>query len=260
MAQLQLSFAGAGRVAEALCLEMYNRGFKILQIVSESSSGGKSLASKCNASWSSALNFEDNNDLIIVAVPDSRLKEVLSGIACPENSIVVHTAGSYGLDIFPSRIKNKGVFYPLQTFTKGRKINFTELPFLIETSLPETGDILKTIAASLGSKVFFAGAEKRRMLHLAAVFVCNFTNHMLTAGKEIAAQGDMPFDLLEPLITETIHKAIENGPEFSQTGPAVRKDMNTINMHLDLLSFSPELKEIYNVVTSSIINHYKKES
>ena len=116
---------------------------------------------------------------------------------------------------------------------------------------------MKILAESIGGQAHFTDTEQRRMLHLAAVFVCNFTNHMLTAGKEVALRAGFPFEVLNPLIEETFLKAIDNGPENSQTGPAVRNDLNTIEKHLELLSFSPELKRIYNEITHSIIKYYK---
>jgi len=188
------------------------------------------------------------------------LEKVLSSIKCSEHTVVAHTAGSYGLDIFPVHLNNKGVFYPLQTFSKGRNINFNDLPILIEASKPGTGKILKDIAEAIKGKVHFIDTEHRKRLHLAAVFVCNFTNHMLVAGKEITSGVGLSFELLEPLIRETISKALENGPENTQTGPAARNDLNTIEKHLELLSFSPELQKIYKEVSQSIINHHFNKS
>ena len=184
------------------------------------------------------LVFPDSTKIIIIAVPDHRLKSVLGSIRCSQETLVAHTAGSFGLDIFPEQIKQKGIFYPLQTFTKGRKVSFIDLPFLLESSDDESSEILKSIAESIGGKVHFVDTEQRRMLHLAAVFVCNFTNHMLTLGKEWRSKGDFPFEILVPLIKETISKAMDLGPENSQTGPAIRHDQNTIEKHLELLSFS----------------------
>jgi predicted short-subunit dehydrogenase-like oxidoreductase (DUF2520 family) len=260
MAHYNVSFAGAGRVAGALCREMHSAGINIRQIVSESVTNGKFLADSCKASWSSDLIFYDPVDIIIVAVPDHKLHQVLNSIKCPGNALVVHTAGSFGLDLFPEEMKNKGVFYPLQTFSKGRKISFRDLPIFVEASDPQTTSTLKKIAEVLGGKVYIVNTEHRRMLHLAAVFVCNFTNHMLTAGKEIISKAGLSFEVLEPLIRETISKALEIGPEVSQTGPALRNDQNTIAEHMDLLSFSTEFQEIYKEVTQSIIEYYKKSS
>lgn len=257
MDEIGISFAGAGRVAGALCKKLFLSGFKIDLIVSESESGARKLSELCQASWSSELVYPESTNLIIVAVPDQKLKGVLSKIRCKSNTIIVHTAGSIGMDVFPEKLKFKGVFYPLQTFSKERQPDFSTLPFFIETSDLKISAILKNIAESIGGKVYFVDTEHRRLLHLSAVFACNFTNHMLTIGKEIAFKAGFSFDVLEPLIKETISKAMEIGPETVQTGPAVRGDQNTIEKHLDLLSFSPEMQVIYRDVTGSIIKHYK---
>jgi predicted short-subunit dehydrogenase-like oxidoreductase (DUF2520 family) len=237
---------------------LYHAGFRIDLIVSESEKNGRLLADSCKASWSPDLIFPDSTDIIIVAVPDHRLKSVLDNIICRPETLVAHTAGSFGLNIFPENIKRKGIIYPLQTFSKERKVVFRDLPFLLESSDNESSVILDSIAGSIGGKVHFVDTEHRRMLHLAAVFVCNFTNHMLTAGKEVALKAGLSFEVLEPLVKETFLKAMETGPENSQTGPAVRNDQNTIEKHLELLSFSPELQRIYSEMTRSIIKYYKK--
>ncbi len=258
MARYNLSFAGAGRVAGSLCREMRHAGHNIIQVVSPAEKTGKILADSCNASWSPVPDFDEKNDIIIVAVPDFRLKEVLSRIKCSASTAVVHTAGSYGLEVFPGRIKKAGVFYPLQTFSGERKAEFRDLPFLLESSGPDVNRKLKDLAGSIGGKVQFVETERRRMIHLSAVFVCNFTNFMLTAGKDITSRAGLSFEIMEPLIKETISKALEIGPEKSQTGPAVRNDLNTIEKHLDLLSFSPELQNIYRDVTRAIFEYYNK--
>lgn len=252
-----ISFAGAGRVAGALCRELFSAGYGVDMIVSETETSGKSLAAFCNAAWSDDLRFPDSTNVIIVAVPDHRLKDVLENLSCTKETLVVHTAGSFGLDIFPSHIQRKGIFYPLQTFSKNRKVNFMDLPFLLETSDKESAEILSFMCEKMHGKVYFVNTQQRRMIHLAAVFVCNFTNHMLTSGKEVALKAGFPFEMLTPLINETIAKALDSGPENSQTGPAVRHDNNTIEKHLELLSFSPDLQRIYNDMTQAIIGYYK---
>ena len=258
MIQNHISFAGAGRVATVLCREMHARGHKIDLIVSETDKNGPLLSDECEATWSRILTFPDSSEIILVAVPDIRLKSVLSKVKCRRDTIVAHTAASMGLDIFPGSIIHKAVFYPFQTFSKERKLNFQEIPFFLESSDTGTSEILENLAKSIGGKVSFMNGEQRIALHLAAVFTANFTNHMLTLGKEIAQKSDIPFELMHPLIRETISKAIEMGPESSQTGPAVRQDQNTIEKHLELLSFSPEIKRIYEEVTRSIIKYHNK--
>ena len=256
MYQNNISFAGAGRVAEALCKELFHAGYKIDIVVSESEVSGKVLADSCKASWSPDLLFPVTSKVIIVAVPDRKLKKVLESIRCSNEAVVAHTAGSIGLDVFPEHFGHKGILYPLQTFSKGRKINFIDLPFLLECSDDVSATILKTLAESIGGEVHLLDAEQRRILHLSAVFAYNFTNHMLTLSKNVASRAGFTFDILTSLIKETFSKAIDSGPENSQTGPAVRNDQNTIKKHMELLSFSPEMQKIYNDMTLSIIEYY----
>ena len=256
---LNISFAGAGNVAEALCKVMYLSGYKIDLIVSETETNNRLLAQQCNASWSNELSFPDSTDVIIVAVPDNRLEAVLNKIICSPETLVAHTAGSIGIDVFPARTKLRGVFYPLQTFSKNRQPDFTDLPFFIESPDIKSSEVLKNIAVSIGGQAFFVDTVQRRKLHLAAVFVNNFTNHMLTIGKELSLDAGFNFTILEPLIKETIAKALERGPEVSQTGPAVRNDQNTIKNHLELLSFSSELQIIYRKMTDSIIEYHNNK-
>ncbi len=260
MYRRHISFAGAGRVGGAICRELFNAGFIIDLIVSTNSARGKTIAGSCNSVWSDKPVFPDTSEIIIVAVPDQRLNEVLSSIKCSSDAMVFHTAGSFGLDIFPENIKKRGVFYPLQTFSNNRQINFKDLPFLIESQDDESLEAMKELAASLNSKFYIVDTERRRMLHLAAVFVCNFTNHMFTEGKDIAMKAGFPFQIFKALIEETVSKALAAGPEKSQTGPALRNDQNTIQIHLGLLSYSPELQTMYSGITQSIINYYKSRN
>ena len=247
-------------MASAFCREIFDAGFNIELIVSLSEKNGRSLADSCEAKWSPELLFPDTTDIIIVSVPDHILKNVLEKIKCRSDTLVVHTAGSIGLDLFPEHIKRKGVFYPLQTFSWERKVDFNELPILLESSDIQSSEMLQNLAVSLGGITHFVSTEQRQMIHLAAVFICNFTNHMLTEGKLVALKAGVPFKILYPLIKETVSKAMGIGPEKSQTGPAMRNDQNTIEKHLDLLSFSPELQKIYSEITLSIIKYYKDKT
>lgn len=253
----RISFIGAGKVSGALCRKLYSEGCKIGRIVSRTEKKGQTLAHSCNSVWSDEYDFEHSDNLIIVAVADDELPRILKKIRCAPETLVAHTAGTLGLDIFPPQIKHKGVFYPLQTFSENHRINFRNLPLFLETSDDYSTEILLEIGRILGAKSHFTDTEHRRMLHVAAVFVNNFTNYMLTAGKQVAATADFPFDVLEPLIKETVSKALRIGPENAQTGPAVRFDEGTIKKHIDLLSFSPEFQRVYKELTRSMISYYK---
>ena len=255
----RISFVGAGRVAGNMCREIFKSGSKIDVVISESPANGKRLAEDCKALWSGNYFIPDTTDVIIVSVPDSRLKSVLALMKFKKSTVVAHTAGSLGLDVFPPEITSKGVIYPLQTFSKNRKVNFKSLPVFIEASDQNTSSALTYLARNLGSRVYFADTERRRKLHLAAVFACNFTNHMLTVGKELASEAGYSFEELKPLINETFLKAFEEGPENSQTGPAVRNDKNTIRKHLELLSFDRNLQKVYRDISTSIIKYHNRK-
>lgn len=258
MGGYKISFVGAGRVGTALCRHLYLSGYDIDVVSSSSGKSSARLADFCNASSSQELKFPVSTDIIIVAVPDSVLADVLRQISCRSDAIVAHTAGSYGLDVFPPSVNRKGVFYPVQTFSQGRNILFDKLPLIVESDDERVTLVLDEIAASIGARVFHTDAEHRRILHLAAVFVSNFTNHMLTLGKDIAGKAGFDLTILKPLIRETIEKALDAGPENSQTGPAARSDLNTIQNHIDMLTDSPDLERLYSEITGSIINYYKK--
>lgn len=258
MNQYRISFVGAGRVSGSLCHNFYNTGYIIREIASKSGENNHRLADLYNAKPSD-LKFTDPADVIIVAVPDDALEDVLKNLSFSGDILVAHTAGSLGLEVFPPHIKHRGVFYPLQTFSDDRPHDLRNVPFFLEASDDHSLKILKILAESIGGLVQLADTERRKLLHTAAVFVCNFTNHMMTAGKEVALRAGFPFGILRPLIIETVEKSFEKGPEASQTGPAIRLDRGTIRKHTDLLSFSPELRKLYVEITDSIIRYHKKE-
>ena len=257
MKQYTVSFIGAGKVAGALCHRFHEAGLKIGTIVSRTPDKGMTLAEECGGNWSPEPRFSGDEDCIFVAVPDDSIRSVMSDIETGGNAVIAHTAGSMGLEVFPGRMEHKGVFYPLQTFSHGRKVEFTGLPFFVEASDKTSLELLTNLAVLIGGSVNLIDEDQRRFLHIAAVFVNNFTNYMLLAGKKVTDHAGLSFSVMEPLIRETVDKAIKNGPEFSQTGPASRDDHGTIEKHINLLSFSPELQEVYKEITRAIVNNHK---
>jgi predicted short-subunit dehydrogenase-like oxidoreductase (DUF2520 family) len=255
-----VSFVGAGRVSKALIRALSGSGHKIREIASKSGIRSRILADEFGAIQKMDLEFSGGEDIIITAVPDDQLQEVLKNIKCMENVIIAHTAGSIGLDIFPSGVLHKAVFYPLQTFSADRIADLNGVPFFLEASDQYTSGVLSVLAESVGGTVHFIDTASRTLLHVAAVFANNFTNYMLTSGKRIMDEAGLEFDYLEPLIKETLSKALEKGPEVSQTGPAVRLDLGTIERHIGLLSFSPDLQNVYRLITESIISYYNNHN
>ena len=151
----------------------------------------------------------------------------------------------------------RGVFYPLQTFSKAKTIDYRSVPICIEAETSEDFQILETLAKSISECTYAVNSQQRQALHVAAVFVCNFTNHLYQIGSEICNENELSFDILKPLIQETAQKIVTLSPEAAQTGPAKRKDTQTINKHLAFLTEENQ-KEIYKLLTKSIIDHGKK--
>lgn len=195
-------------------------------------------------------------DLYIMAVSDDAIEEVSAQIPKGDH-LVVHTSGSVPMDSIDDKHR-KGVFYPLQTFSKGKDVDFELVPFCLEAQHPEDLEMLKEIASSLSRKVYEISSAQRSILHVAAVFVNNFTNYMFSAGKDICEKHNIPFEILHPLILETAKKAINLNPDMAQTGPATRNDNKTIKRHQNILTDNT-YKEIYQTLTKAIQSKYGKE-
>lgn len=191
-------------------------------------------------------------DMYLLCLKDDVIESIAEQIQT-KSGIIAHTSGSQSI----LRFSNSAVFYPLQTFSKGSKLNYSEIPFCLEANSEENLQILKTIASCISPEVFEISSAQRQTLHLAAVFVCNFTNHLYAIGESICKEDDMPFDILKALIQETSAKVQINPPSEVQTGPAIRKDESTIKRHLSQLK-DQNHKEIYQLLTQSIKQKHDK--
>ena len=186
-------------------------------------------------------------DIYIVAVSDDAISSVSDQLKnC--KGLVVHTSGTAAIDVIAN--DRKGVFYPLQSFTKDKPVDFSTIPFCLESSSEEDVFLLEKLVAALGSKSYHISTEQRKKLHMAAVFVNNFTNHMYKIGKDICDQHNVPFEILHALIEETAAKVTNISPTDAQTGPAKRNDQQTIENHLENLNLQQQ--EIYKLITKSI--------
>ena len=193
-------------------------------------------------------------DVYIICVSDSAISSVSSQLSF-ENRLVVHTSGSTDINVLDSKNRN-GVFYPLQTFTKNKSVDFSQIPICIETEVPSDFEIIEKLAKSVSNSVYLINGNQRKALHVSAVFVCNFTNHLYTIGNTICEENKIPFEILQPLIEETAKKIKSLSPSDAQTGPAVRNDKKTIEKHIDFLT-NENQKEIYKILTKSIQNGEK---
>ena len=244
---------GAGNVAHHLSIALYKAGFKIAQVFSRRRHRATGLAKKVNAASTTSLSrLLDNADLYILAVSDDAIEEVVSKLDLPTESIVVHTSGSVSSKIITNKFSKGGVLYPLQTFSKGVKVKMMEVPICVHS--PDKGSLthLKKVGRKISRKVQEIDDQQRQIIHVAAVFANNFTNHIYSVAEHILEADKMKLDILHPLIKETVDKAIRVGPEAGQTGPAVRDDQVVIKKHLSLLKDQPQYRKLYKILTESI--------
>lgn len=244
---------GAGNLAWHLGHQLVKAGVPILQVVNRSAVQGKLLATELNAFFTTKPELLNRDaDLYILAVSDDAIGGIVEKVKFEPKQLVVHTAGSIDMNIFDGRAENYGVFYPLQTFTKGKPVDFSQIPLFIEANTPVNLEKINQLAKKFSDRVYSVDSEKRMYLHLAAVIASNFTNHMFAITEMVLQERDLSFDLLKPLIQETIDKALLLSPFKAQTGPAVRGNSKVIDKHLSLLEHHPGIQELYRVITESI--------
>ncbi|MFH1005760.1 MAG: DUF2520 domain-containing protein [Bacteroidota bacterium] len=213
------------------------------------------LGKELKIKFSKNINFVDRTaDIFIIAVKDDAIDEVAKKINI-KNKIIVHTSGSVDMNILRKYSENYGVLYPLQTISKERKLNFEKVPICIEANNKQTEKILFSIGKSISKNVYCINSEKRKILHLAAVFACNFTNHMYFIAEQILKKEKLSFDILKPLIEETAKKILNMSPADAQTGPAKRNDKKILQHHFRILSKNKYYREIYRIISNNIIRN-----
>ena len=250
---------GSGNLAEALARAVAKSGLKLVQIFARNAARGQQVAALAATQWTADPARLAEADIYLIAVSDKAVEHVAATLPIPEGAAVAHTAGSVPLAAIPEKFAHRAVFYPMQTFTKGREVDFSVIPVFLETPSAELRPELEAFARQLSGTVIWATSEQRARVHLAAVFACNFANHMYAVGERIVRDAGIDFDVLKPLIAETAAKACDaRSPLDVQTGPAVRNDFATKARHGDLLSFDLRLKNIYSTISQSIWETSKK--
>ncbi len=260
---MKISFIGAGNVAWHLSQALENAGHGVEEIFSKDIKNAESLiAHLYNAQIQTTLNFSNSTARVFfLCVTDDSMPEVVQQLVLPEDSILIHTSGSKSLADLDKVINlhsdipiKTGVFYPLQTFTKGFKVDFLEIPICIEAEDEEVEKILIGLGQDISDITYAVNSEERRVLHVAAVFACNFTNHLWAIAQELVKENDLEFDLLKPLISETFRKAMTSEDIFKvQSGPASRGDQKIITQHLLFLKQQPEYQHVYRILSISLI-------
>jgi predicted short-subunit dehydrogenase-like oxidoreductase (DUF2520 family) len=247
---------GSGNVATHFTQALNAAGHSIVQIWSKGLKNAKILGNSLQAPAIS--NWEELNqdaDLYLIAVRDDAIAGVAEQLQDIQG-LVLHTSGATALTAL-SLLKRSGVLYPLQTFSKAKAVDFKLVPLCIEASKPADLSMLRDLATQLSSKVYDVDSKQRKILHLAAVFACNFTNHLYHISSSILEENQLDFAMLHPLIQETVDKIQTETPFNAQTGPALRNDQVTMDAHINLLKSSPEFKEIYINLSDSIKKTHK---
>ena len=256
---MRISFIGAGRVAHHLVHALQNK-HQIVQIYSRTQMHAQDLAQRAGAEAVSALHQLDVNiDLLIIAVSDSAISSVIADVHeyLPQ-VLAVHTSGSTDITKLTAVHARAGVLYPLQTFSLEREIDWSNTPIFVEAVLQNDEQNLHALAAELSQRVYVYDSVQRLSLHLAAVFACNFSNYCYDMAKQVVDAKAVDFSLLYPLILETAKKATAADPKMMQTGPAVRKDENILQMHQQMLvqAQREDLAQVYGLMSSQIIKRH----
>ena len=255
---MRIVLVGAGGLGTNLGLALHEAGHDVLAVFSRTMEHARMLAERIGSQPTDDICALPNEaDLFIVSVKDAVLTDVVQQLMQGrEEQYFAHTAGSMSLTLFQGMARHYGVFYPMQSFSKERRINFSEVPVFLEASDAQTLTQLKALSATLTPHVYELSTDERRYLHLAAVFACNFANHCYALSAEILQQHGLPFNVMLPLIDETARKVHHLSPLEAQTGPAIRYDLNVINKQQQLLD-DPAMKELYERLSKSIYQHAK---
>lgn len=259
---MNVSFIGSGNLAWHLAPAFDNAGFIVKEVYSRNHRHAEALTGRLyQAEVKASLDFSTSDSTVfIIAVNDDSISEIAREIILPDDAVLAHTSGSVPLsDLQFAATPNIGVFYPLQTFSKSKKIDFKSTPIFVESNNEETESVLLNLAKAISGQARVISSEERKALHVAAVFASNFTNHMLALSQKVMQENSLEFDWLKPLIVETLNKSLQLGPEAAQTGPARRGDLETLEKHMAFLQTDPDLSELYKIISQHIINLYHED-
>lgn len=250
----KIIIAGSGRVAWQLGKRLQARGLPVAQIVSRTAAHARSLAGELNTQWTDDWSAVlPDADWVLIAVRDDAIGEVGRALApLVPQALATHTSGATPGTILQPYFRRFGVFYPLQSFSYEHSPVWSKIPFCVDAQADDDVLFLNKIAKKIGKLVYRVNDEQRSALHVAAVFANNFVNHCFTIAEKLLDEKDLPFEMLHPLMEETLAKALRDSPAGMQTGPALRGDMDTVKRHLALLKKHRDWQELYEKLTSSI--------
>lgn len=251
---MKIILIGAGNLATNLGKALRGIGIDIPQVYSRTMESASALAQIVGAeAVDDSAQVRDDADVYVMSVKDSALAALVAAL-CPgkEDKLFLHTAGSMPLDVFKGKAQRYGVLYPMQTFSKAREVDFSEIPCFVEASDDKALAQVEALAHRLSRKVYRLSTADRKYLHLSAVFACNFVNHCFAVSQDLLESHGIPFDVMLPLIDETVRKVHHIKPLDAQTGPAVRYDENVIGAQSKLLADNPLWQQIYDSMSRDI--------
>ncbi|MBR6925596.1 MAG: DUF2520 domain-containing protein [Bacteroidaceae bacterium] len=256
-----INIVGTGNVATRMGLALAENGFAVRGVLARSVARGQELASQIEqVSGTACMACTDAQDMpasdvLMFCVSDDAIHQLAQRFAeRGKDTVFVHTAGSVFMDVFAGLAGHYGVVYPLQTLSRGRRVDFAQVPLFVEASDVQTETLLLKIACGISQRVQILDSEKRRNLHLSAVFACNFPNALFGIAEKLLADAHVERSMLEPLICETVNKFVERGAIASQTGPAARADKGVMGRQRDMLSQCRDEQAIYDVISQYILN------
>ncbi|MES2428535.1 MAG: Rossmann-like and DUF2520 domain-containing protein [Bacteroidota bacterium] len=250
---MRITIIGSGNVATHLAAAFKNAGHRIVQVYSRAMQHAALLAYHVKAEpIDDFIQIDPETDLFVIAIKDDAIGIIAEQLASYQK-LMVHTSGATDLYALLAFSDNVGVFYPLQTFSKTREVNFRTVPVCIEAANEHIAKELQQLAQTISNSVYRIDSAQRKILHLAAVFANNFPNYLYTIAQQILAQHQLDFDLIRPLILETAEKVQAGLPSVMQTGPAMRNDEITMQNHLQLLNGDPALQQLYTLLSQGII-------
>ncbi|MFI3323509.1 MAG: DUF2520 domain-containing protein [Rikenellaceae bacterium] len=259
VATKRVVIVGGGNLAESVAIAIANTdGVELAQIYVRSAERATQLHALTGAATSTFEEPLAKADVYLLAVSDPAIGELSHTLHFAAGAVVAHTAGSSPIEVINSDLR-RAVFYPMQTFTRARRVDFSVIPIFVEGCDAETLSEVRELAELLSSNVTEMGSEERRRLHLSAVYVCNFVNAMFIAGEELVSQSGLEFAVLKPLVEECCAKALDAAsPRDVQTGPAARGDVQTIEKHIAMLSNNEPLQSMYQQISNYIWQTLKR--
>ncbi|MEP6611452.1 MAG: Rossmann-like and DUF2520 domain-containing protein [Mucilaginibacter sp.] len=250
---MRISIIGSGNVATHMAAAFKNAGHRIVQVYSPNMQNAALLAYHVGAEAVDDLSLvSTETDIFIISVKDDVIGSIAETLA-KHDRLIAHTSGATDLRILLNFTSKAGVFYPLQTLSKNKEVDFLTVPLCIEGADESITNQLIELARTISNNIYRVSSAQRKILHLAAVFACNFPNYLYNIAQQLLAEHDMGFEMLRPLILETAQKVQAHLPSEVQTGPAARNDENTMTAHLQMLTNEPDFKAIYELLSQEII-------